>query len=256
MRGVTRPACDVERVAYLLRLGLPQAEVARRTGVPRSTVQTWIRNDPVATLARRLAVPVHAHDGEGCGRVRTVPRPAYAYLLGLYLGDGCLSGDEKDVYRLRVVLDVRYPMIVAECAAAMSEVLPNKVGLINNPGCVAVNAYSKHWPCLFPQHGPGPKHLRPIVLRPWQEEIALDDHPELFLRGLVHSDGYRGMNRIKGGYAYPRYLFDNRSDDIRALFLEGCRRVGVHAGQSNRWTISVARKADVALMDTFIGPKT
>ncbi|MGH9216321.1 MAG: transcriptional regulator, partial [Acidimicrobiales bacterium] len=161
-----------------------------------------------------------------------VPRPAYAYLLGLYLGDGCLTGNEKDVYRLRIVLDVRYPSIIAECAAAMAQVLPNKVGMINNPGCVAVNAYSKHWPCLFPQHGPGPKHLRPIVLRQWQDEIALDRHPELFLRGLIHSDGYRGINRIKGRYAYPRYLFDNRSDDIRALFLDGCRRVGVHASQS------------------------
>ena len=28
----------------------------------------------------------------------------------------------------------------------------------------------KHWPCLFPQHGPGRKHERPIVLEDWQRD--------------------------------------------------------------------------------------
>ena len=27
---------------------------------------------------------------------------------------------------------------------------------------------SKHWPCLFPQHGPGRKHTRKIELEQWQ----------------------------------------------------------------------------------------
>jgi hypothetical protein len=36
-----------------------------------------------------------------------------------------------------------------------------------------------------------------------------------FLRGLFHSDGWRGLNRVhvKGrDYSYPRYQFSNRSD--------------------------------------------
>ena len=101
----------------------------------------------------------------------------------------------------------------------------------------------------------GLKHLRPIELTPWQEQIGLDVHPKLLLRGLIHSDGYRGMNRIKGGYAYPRYLFSNRSEDLRNLFTDACRRIGVPARQSGRWQVSVARRNDVALLDTFIGPK-
>lgn len=47
-----------------------------------------------------------------------------------------------------------------------------------------------HWPCLFPQHGPGRKHERPIVLEHWQREIV-EQHPGPFLRGLFHSDGCR-----------------------------------------------------------------
>jgi hypothetical protein len=122
-------------------------------------------------------------------------------------------------------------------------------------------AYWKHWPCLFPQHGPGPKHLRQIVLQKWQQGIT-SVHPEQLLRGLIHSDGCRGLNRIschyKSGprsYAYPRYLFTNNSPDIRRIFCEGCEAVGVSWRQMNWKTVSVNRHADVAKLDQFIGPK-
>ncbi|MFI9836970.1 helix-turn-helix domain-containing protein [Nonomuraea sp. NPDC051941] len=51
-------------------------------------------------------------------------------------------------------------------------------------------------PHLFPQHGPGKKHERPIVLEPWQREIV-SAHPGRFVRGLIHSDGWRGTNRVR-----------------------------------------------------------
>ena len=107
-----------------------------------------------------------------------------------------------------------------------------------------------------PQHGAGPKHPRPIVLEPWQRSIAVDRHPRLLLRGLIQSDGWRGVNRIGRRYAYPRYMFSNRSEDIRNLFVDACRAVGVVATPTSRWQLSVARGDDVALLDTFIGPKT
>lgn len=77
---------------------------------------------------------------------------AYIYLLGLYLGDGCISMGARDVFRLRIALDVRYPGIVDECAAAVQAVVPwNKVHCQVTPkNYVEVHAYSKSWPCLFP----------------------------------------------------------------------------------------------------------
>lgn len=252
---MTRPAGDVERVARLLATGLSQAEVARRTGIPRPTVCTWAGGGVESTLLKRRASRQHDPHG-ACDHIEQVSGPSYAYLLGLYLGDGCLSPMARGVYRLRVALDSRYPSIIAECVAAMADVLPNRVGVVPCPGCVHVSSYSKHWPCLFPQHGPGRKHLRPIALDPWQEELALDAHPRCLLRGLIHSDGYRGMNRVRGGYAYSRYLFSNRSGDILGIFAEACRRVGVTAKANGRWSLSVARRADVALLDSFIGPKS
>jgi hypothetical protein len=42
----------------------------------------------------------------------------------MYLGDGMISTHRRNVYRLRIFLDRAYPLIVAECEAAMSIVLP------------------------------------------------------------------------------------------------------------------------------------
>jgi hypothetical protein len=226
----------VQRVADLLAAGLSQAEVARRTGVPRATLRGWVATGTDAVLGQRSVV---AHDAEGCERRRRVAELPYAYLLGMYLGDGCLSRQRNGIYRLRIALDLRYPAIIDECAAAMSAVLPNKVGRVAAPGCAQVNSYSTHWPCLFPQHAAGLKHRRPIVLEPWQHRIAVEGHPKLLLRGLIKSDGWRGTNRIGSRYAYPRYMFSNRSEDIRDLFAEACRRSaslrrGAAAG-SSRW---------------------
>ena len=61
-------------------------------------------------------------------------------------------------------------------------------------------SYSNAWPCLFPQHGPGKKHLRRIVLTRWQER-SVRRAPELLLRGLIHSDGCRFVNT--GRCLYP-----------------------------------------------------
>jgi hypothetical protein len=78
-------------------------------------------------------------------------------------------------------------------------------------GCTEVKSTSKHWPCLFPQHGPGRKHDRTIELAPWQRAIV-EAHPGDFARGLFHSDGWRGVNRVRRPladgdrwYEYARY---------------------------------------------------
>ena len=78
---------------------------------------------------------------------------------------------------------------------AIGEVLPNKVALMARVGCTEVSSYSKHWICMFPQHGPGRKHERPIVLADWQRRIV-DRFPAPFVRGLVHSDGCRVLDRV------------------------------------------------------------
>jgi len=184
----------------------------------------------------------------------------FAYLLGLYLGDGCLSFNGDNV-SLRLMLDTAYPGIIAEARAAIGAVISHQhTSLYRRPGenCLTITAYNRHWGCLFPQHGPGRKHERPIALVEWQRDIV-DEHTGRFLRGLIHSDGWRGMNRVrvKGrDYAYPRYQFSNRSDDIRGLFTAACDHLGIAWRPWGRWHISVARRDSVALLDQHVGPKS
>ncbi len=86
----------------------------------------------------------------------------------------------------------------------MQRTMPkNRVHVLLTPSnCYSVSAYSRSWPCLFPQHGPGMKHTRPIYLAPWQQWTA----------------------------AFPK-------------------------SETAAVAIYVSRKADVARLDEFVGPK-
>jgi len=119
-----------------------------------------------------------------------------------------------------------------------------------------VCAYWLHWTCVFPQHGPGVKHRRTIRLEPWQQQI-IGRYPRQLLRGLIHSDGCRVINRVqRRKYAYPRYFFTNTSTDILQIFCDTCDALGIRHRYTKPTTISVARRSDVAALDAFIGPKS
>lgn len=249
-----RPQDEFDRVAELAAEGLSRSEISRRTGVPRLTVSGWLRDAPPSHRVRACNACGHAGHG-----IAWVDRAVYSYLLGMYLGDGHIARFSR-AWCLRIVLDCRYPAIVAECVGAVQAMVPrNAVGVIPHPtdNCVRVQAYSRGWPCLLPQHGPGRKHERPIVLTEWQLEITYA-HPEHLIRGLIHSDGCRFVNRVRHGdkvYAYPRYMFSNRSRDIHGIFTDHLDRLGIAWRWSNDHTISIARREAVAKLDAFVGPK-
>jgi hypothetical protein len=152
-------------------------------------------------------------------------------------------------------MDSRYPGIIAECAAAMGAVMPrNRVNVQQLPyRAVEIGCSSKAWPLFFPQYGRGRKHQREIELAPWQERIV-QRFPWQFLRGLIHSDGCRVLNRVNGK-DYTRYFFTQVSTDIRRLFCETCDFIGVRYTHNRSKDISIARAPSVALLDSFVGPK-
>ena len=238
--------------------GVSLRSISRSTGISRATLHDW-REHPVSANPRAVC--------PRCAPSPMLPEPQadYVYLLGLYLGDGCISRAstrDKDVWKLRIMCADAWPGLRQECAQAMSDVRPqNKVRTRQLPGCTEVISCSRHWPCLFPQHGPGRKHMRTIELQPWQRTIVTANAGR-FARGLFHSDGYRGINRVRaqlaGGdhwYEYPRYLFTNESADILRLCGEALDQLGVAWRYSRRNSISVARRAAVARLDEFVGPK-
>lgn len=177
---------------------------------------------------------------------------AYAYVLGQYLGDGYLARHRRDVYRLRVVCCNSWPLVIDRLCESIRVVMPrNSIGFVRKVGCVEVGQYSKRWAPLLPQHGAGLKHLRTLRLTEWQREIVFGDGVEDFVCGLLHSDGCRSQNKVtvRGKrYEYPRYFFSNRSADIHAMFKESLSVLGIRSTRSG-WNRSVARKADVRLLD-------
>ncbi len=255
------PKATVEVALRLRDEGLNHCEISRRIGVSRPTIREWANGN----LPHSYATPGGPGVCEKCGAndhsVADLPAD-YVYLLGLYLGDGSISTHPRGVHRLRITLDVKYPGIVRECAAAIKAVAPrNRVGRqLRRCNCYEVNAYSKSWPCLFPQHGPGMKHTRPIYLARWQQELA-ETWPDRLLKGMIQSDGCRFINTGRGGWRQPRYVFSNVSTDVTSIFCSACDCLGL------RWTaafpksetaavaIYVSRKADVAKLDEFVGPK-
>ena len=242
---------DVRRTALsMVAEGLSLNTVSKRLSISRSAIREW-RDRPDALDERSiLECPAPA-----------ASTPEYAALFGFYLGDGCISR-ARHTYSLRVSCDATFPGIVADVADCIKAVRgDHPVGHVRAPGVITVQAYWNHWPCLFPQHGPGRKHERTLPMVPWQWAIV-EAHPADFLRGLFHSDGCRVRNwatRIVAGekrrYEYGRWQFTNESADIMRWCGEALDLVGIPWRQTNRRTLSVSRRDAVAMLDALIGPK-
>ena len=242
-----RSAKEFKTVQRLIAAGVNDCAIARQTDIPRTTVRDWRRRPQVRSRDSR-AVPCYAHD------FSSLPASAYSYLLGIYLGDGCVSRCRR-VWRLRVTLDAKYPEIIDRCRAVIDLPMPGQRAATRRrgDGCVEVLLYSKHWPCLLPQHGPGKKHLRPIRLEPWQE-VLVKEATEEFVRGLIDSDGCRVVANDRGVRSV-RYHFSNRSDDIRGLFCAALDDLGIPWTRPRWFEVAIYRKAAVARLDEFVGPK-
>ncbi|MFE7297696.1 helix-turn-helix domain-containing protein [Streptomyces sp. NPDC057579] len=247
-----------KRALTLVSQGRSLNSVSREMGISRHAISTWLIR--IAPIPRSPA----------CVRCAPTPEPppdgaAYAYVLGLYLGDGHVMSKPRQ-HHLTITCADAWPGLIDEAEAGISRVMPSAaISRRQKQGCTDVKSFSIHWACLLPQHGPGKKHDRDIRLEAWQRAIV-DTYPWEFIRGLVHSDGCRITNwttRVVAGerkrYEYPRYFFTNKSADIRRLYAETLDKVGVEWRAVRRGSetlnISVARRASVALMDKHIGPK-
>lgn len=242
---------DRERAAALAALGsgASLSNVSRNLGISRSALRAW-RDSP---SARRSDCPK-------CGGCE-LDGPAYAALLGYYLGDGCISRHARH-YSLRVSCDATYMGIVEDVEHVMVGVRPgHRTFRVRGPGVIVVQSNWMHWPCVFPQHGPGRKHERVLGMRSWQWAIV-ETSPEEFLRGLFHSDGCRVKNwatqMVAGArkrYDYPRWQFSNESGEILSWCGRALDLLDIPWRQSSRRMLSVSRREAVERLDGLIGPK-
>ena len=99
---MTHPPDQIVRALELQDKGLTATEAARVLDIPRPTVRDWFAGElpEVATRAgescRRCGGAAHGFDELDA---------TYVYLLGLYLGDGCVSPHHRGVFKLRIFLE-------------------------------------------------------------------------------------------------------------------------------------------------------
>jgi hypothetical protein len=94
-----RPQAEVDLALRLVRWGMTDCEIGRLTGIPRGTIRDW-RHHGGRPSTTRGGRPI---DCPICEEKASLDRRRYAYLLGLYLGDGMLSEHARSVFRLRIV---------------------------------------------------------------------------------------------------------------------------------------------------------
>jgi hypothetical protein len=124
-----RSNAEHSRAMELVTQGKNDCEVARATGIPRTTIRGWRRGE---TADRRVnargACPQCGHPKHDFA---ALPKRSYAYLLGMYLGDGHISRDARS-WRLRIALGTAWPGIIDECLEAMQDVFPHNVVSVVN----------------------------------------------------------------------------------------------------------------------------
>jgi hypothetical protein len=243
-------------VMSLLAEGATDQAIAATTGVHYATVRRWrLAGTPPQAVVRQ-----HIAD-QWC-----VPHDAaYCYLLGAYLGDGTISLKPPGGWCLLIFNDRRYQSISREVLAAMTTTFPGRRPRQRPASTGDSDVLAISHPAIaraFPQHGTGRKHDRAIVLTDWQLALTRA-HPGALIRGLIHSDGCRAVNRFRtklpsgrvAEYSYVRYFFSNRSTDIRRIFSEHCELLGIRVTQSNHRNLSVSHRDSVAILEDLVGPK-
>jgi hypothetical protein len=254
------PSSTVELALKLSDAGLADRDNAEIFGVAVNTIRRWRH------VYQRLGLPRAPYNPlrlcPRCGDRDLLDEEAYAHLLGWYLGDGSLALLRRGVYVLQVDTDNAYPGLMDEIEQSMRRVKPDgSVHRTARKGCKAIKMQWKHWPCVFPQHGPGRKHNRKIALEDWQQKIV-DRHSGMFLRGLFHSDGSRFVNRVhavtragRQEYEYIRYYFGNKSRDILEICGAALDSLGIPWRYTRPDNLAVSRKDAVAALDKIVGPK-
>lgn len=264
------PTDTIQKIHRLRDEGVSKRQVSRQLSIDYGTVRKWwdkdarVAQSAEATDLKSVKYGFESHPGY---------QSTYAYVLGLYLGDGYINiqNQKYQVYKLRIAQESRFADLIAEHITALETLFPrNTVGTFNHTHakCCDIYVHSKELNQWFPQHGVGAKHTRPIILETWQQKI-IQLFPESFIRGLMQTDGSRYIHR-QGRYEYVKYNFTNVSKDVVDLLCAACDNLNIpwtiHSRPNTtpngdkslymKYTVTFNRRDAVTQLESIVGPKT
>lgn len=116
---------EYKKILELWERGFPKKRIAIITSIPRATVRDCIeRYGDIEGLEReREYALIRITEAENAENNEV--HKTYAYLLGLYVGDGSIVKMRR-VYRLRVSLDAKYLNIIECCVQALKNAFPRE----------------------------------------------------------------------------------------------------------------------------------
>ena len=222
---------EVALVHGLVAEGLNDCEIsAPNRDSPADSPRLAARTDP----SDNVSVQANTSCNQ-CGHEATsssgLPIPEYTYLLGMYLGDGCISRAPKGV-----LAPAHFPRhevrwhLIDECVRSMGGVMPDKPVNVRRtrPG---VNCASSQFsfegvampvPSTRPGNEAQAQHrAQPVAAGPHRQD------PRPLIAGLIHSDGCRVINPSMGHTLPALHVSNNESADIRRIFCDACDQLGI-----------------------------
>ena len=160
----------------------------------------WVRIPPGARLSDPSSMVATCIRWRSATQPAALPRPR----PNTHICSGNISATAislpggGSVPMLRIACTASYPSVMDDVEAAMRALLAKSVSAGRSEWLRPRKELFKALAVPAAVARTGPKHLRPIRLESWQQEIVVAE-PRVLLRGLIHSDGCRVMNRVTVG---------------------------------------------------------
>lgn len=252
--------------------GIKICDIVKKLNINRSTVSNWVRNKNGKSFVHKtnsklpiIYDPLKYLYELSPGIDNKYRNSVYSYVLGLYLGDGCLTILPRTV-KLAISVDLKYPKLNNDICNSINTIFSKKPSILPKRSKgkltkgIDIAIYHNNLQILFPQHGLGKKHLRSIILTDWQKSII--DYRWL-LKGLIMSDGSFYITKKDN---HQRYNFSNCSLDIMLIIekclnyfsIKYCRRISVSKNPKHAdiYRLEVNGKESVKTLKSLIGTKT
>lgn len=228
--------------------------ISERYDIHRETVRKCIKKyGTVVQLRETTGLSPVKYGFDSIQTYMVLDNPEYAYLLGMYFGDGYICKSRR-TYKLRIFIHSSHEILRHKILQTISVIFPdNKVNWFEqkNAKCVEIYLYNNNLPLIFPQHGKGLKHTRLIQYTDWQQNIV-KKYPESFISGLLDSDG---SSYIQTNTKLRYYSFRNTSKDIKQMFIDSCIQLGINCKPDNNTTVYIRKKEDVKKLESFYSYK-